>query len=48
MGQWLRLHTSNAGDTSSVCSQGTKIPHPEHMGKKIYIKKKRNKKCWGC
>ena len=27
MVQWLRLHTPNAGGTSSVPCQGTKIPH---------------------
>ena len=25
--QWLRLCSSNAGDTGSTLSQGTKIPH---------------------
>ena len=25
--QWLSLHTSNAGDTSSIPGQGTKLPH---------------------
>ena len=25
--QWLRFHTSTAGDTGSTLSQGTKIPH---------------------
>ena len=27
MVQWLRLHTPNAGGTSSIPRQGTNIPH---------------------
>ena len=26
-GQWLRCHTSNAGDAALIPDQGTKIPH---------------------
>ena len=32
--QWLRLHTSNAGDKGSIPKQGTKIPHAMHYGQK--------------
>ena len=32
--QWLRLHTSNAGDVDSIPGWGTKIPHATHHGKK--------------
>ena len=29
MVQWLRLHTPNAGDTSSICGQGTRSHMPQ-------------------
>ena len=32
--QWIRLHTSNVGDTGSIPSQVTKIPHATQCGKK--------------
>ena len=32
--QWLRPCTSTAGDTSSICDQGTKILHATGLSKK--------------
>ena len=32
--QWLRLRAPNAGDTSLIPSQGTKIPHATQHGQK--------------
>ena len=32
--QWLRLCTSNVGDTDSILGQGTKIPHATWYGQK--------------
>ena len=38
--QWLRLHTSNVGDTGSIFGQGTKIPYTAWSSQK---KKKKRK-----
>ena len=32
--QWIRLHTSSVGDTGSIPSQVTKIPHATQCGQK--------------
>ena len=32
--QWLRLHTSSAGDSGSIPGQGTKIPDATHHSQK--------------
>ena len=40
-GQWLRLHTSNAGGTSSIPGWGTKIPHAMRHSQKTERKKKK-------
>ena len=37
--QWLRLHTSNAGDTALIPCWGTKIPHATQHGQNINIDK---------
>ena len=34
MVQWLRLHAPNAGGTSSIPGQGTKIPHATQLSQK--------------
>ena len=34
MVQWLRPHTSSAGDTGSIPGWGTKIPHATQHGQK--------------
>ena len=39
MVQWLRCHTSNAGDTGSILVLGTKIPHAARYGQKVKILK---------
>ena len=41
-GQWLRLHTSTAGSTDSMPSQGTKILHAVQCSKEKKKKKKFN------
>ena len=33
--QWLRLHTSDAGDTGLITGLGTKIPHAAQYGQNI-------------
>ena len=42
--EWLRLHTSNAGDASSIPGLGTKIPNAAWYGQKIILKKKIKKR----
>ena len=37
--QWLRLHTSVAGDTGSIPDWGTKIPNAAQCGRKKENKK---------
>ena len=37
--QWLRLRASTAGGESSIPGRGTKIPHAEKHGPKIFFKK---------
>ena len=32
--QWLRLHTSTAGDAGSIPGQEAKIPHAAHEAKR--------------
>ena len=44
-GQWLRLHTSNAGGTSSIPGWGTKIPHAMRHSQKTERKKKKKDTC---
>ena len=34
--QWLRLHTSNAGDAGSILHRGTEIPHTTWCGQNIW------------
>ena len=45
MAQWLRLQATNAGATSSIPGQGTKIPHATRHGKNIKKKKKKKRQC---
>ena len=35
MVQWLRLHTSKAGDAGSILGWGTKIPHVAWHSEKV-------------
>ena len=43
--QWLRLCTSNAGDTGSISDQGTKTPHAlQHSQKNFLIIKKKKRR----
>ena len=42
--QWLRLHTSNAGDTALIPGQGTKTPQalrrdPKKKGSLVLVRK---------
>lgn len=40
--QWLRCHTSSAGDTGSILVLGINIPHAARFGQKAKIKKNNN------